>query len=52
MRQSFLIYVTILALAMAGAPASRAQTFQTKAPYAFLTDYNTGTVLFQKTRMW
>jgi len=39
---------TILVFSVAGATVGRAQAFQTKAPYALLIDYNTGTVLFQK----
>ena len=38
----------MLSLILAGTLAGRAATFQTKAPYALLVDYNTGAVLFQK----
>ena len=48
MRKFLLIPFTILVLALAGATGGWAETFQTKAPYAFLIDDNTGTVLFQK----
>ncbi len=48
MRLILLMSFTILVFSVAGATVGRAQAFQTKAPYAFLIDYNTGTVLFQK----
>ncbi len=48
MRQIFIMSLTILVFSVAGATVGRAQAFHTKAPYAFLIDYNTGTVLFQK----
>jgi len=48
MRQILLMSFTILIFSAAGAAVGRAQAFQTKAPYALLIDYNTGTVLFQK----
>lgn len=37
-----------LLLILIGPLAGRAATFQTKAPYALLIDYNTGAVLFEK----
>jgi D-alanyl-D-alanine carboxypeptidase (penicillin-binding protein 5/6) len=48
MRRILLMAFTILALLPGGATVGRAQAFQTRAPYALLVDYNTGTVLFQK----
>jgi D-alanyl-D-alanine carboxypeptidase (penicillin-binding protein 5/6) len=38
----------VLSLILVGTLAGRAATFQTKAPYALLVDYNTGAVLFEK----
>jgi D-alanyl-D-alanine carboxypeptidase (penicillin-binding protein 5/6) len=38
----------VLSLLLVGALPGRAATFQTKAPYALLVDYNTGAVLFEK----
>jgi serine-type D-Ala-D-Ala carboxypeptidase (penicillin-binding protein 5/6) len=48
LRQLWLIAFVVLCLAGTGATDCRAQAFQTAAPYAFLIDDNTGTVLFQK----
>jgi serine-type D-Ala-D-Ala carboxypeptidase (penicillin-binding protein 5/6) len=39
---------TTLLLILVGMLAGRAATFQTKAPYALLVDYNFGAVLFEK----
>jgi D-alanyl-D-alanine carboxypeptidase (penicillin-binding protein 5/6) len=47
-RQFFQITFTILILTMISATAGRADSIQTKAPYAFLIDANTGKVLLQK----
>jgi hypothetical protein len=38
----------VFLLVLVGTLAGRAATFQTKAPYALLVDYNTGAVLFEK----
>jgi D-alanyl-D-alanine carboxypeptidase (penicillin-binding protein 5/6) len=48
LRQLLLIALSVLCLAAAGATDCRAQSIQTAAPYAFLIDANTGTVLLQK----
>jgi D-alanyl-D-alanine carboxypeptidase (penicillin-binding protein 5/6) len=40
--------LTVLLLILVGTFAGGAATFQTKAPYALLVDYNTGAVLFAK----
>jgi D-alanyl-D-alanine carboxypeptidase (penicillin-binding protein 5/6) len=48
MRQVFLSVFAMMFVLVAAATASRAETVQTKATYAFLIDDNSGKVLFQK----
>jgi D-alanyl-D-alanine carboxypeptidase (penicillin-binding protein 5/6) len=47
-RAIVMLPLTVLLLILAGTFAGRAATFQTKARYAILIDYNTGSVLFEK----
>ncbi|MBE1237660.1 D-alanyl-D-alanine carboxypeptidase [Phaeovibrio sulfidiphilus] len=42
------LLVGVLASAVAVAPPARAQTFETKAPFAILLDAQTGSVMFEK----
>lgn len=44
----FALILVALTLVAAGAGVARAQLFDTKAPYALLMDYESGTVLFEK----
>ncbi len=44
----FLLILVALALGPLGSMSARAQLFDTKAPYALLMDYDSGTVLFEK----
>jgi serine-type D-Ala-D-Ala carboxypeptidase (penicillin-binding protein 5/6) len=48
LRKILLIAFAILVLVLAGATGGRAEAIQTKAPYVFLIDNSTGTVLLQK----
>jgi serine-type D-Ala-D-Ala carboxypeptidase (penicillin-binding protein 5/6) len=47
-RAVVVLSLAVLLLMLVGTLAGRAATFQTKAPYALLVDYNSGSVLFEK----
>jgi hypothetical protein len=47
-RRAIMLPPAVLLLVLVATLAGRAATFQTKAPYALLIDYNTGSVLFEK----
>ena len=47
-RAIVILPAAVLLIGLVGTLAGRAATFQTKAPYALLIDYNTGAILFEK----